>query len=299
MKYVVTGGAGFIGSNLVDQLVFEGNEVHVIDNFSTGQRKNCNEKAEYYEIDISNLKNTSKIKEILFNTDTVFHLAALATVQQSIINPVKYELNNSIGIINMLKCSEEMNVRRFVYSSSSSVYGPTEKLPSKETDFPNPISPYANQKYYGEMCCKLFHNLYGIETVSLRYFNVFGERQNLGGAYANVIGIFIDQLMNGKVLTINGDGTQRRDFIYVGDVVKANILSSSSNNIGKGEVLNIGFGENISIIEIAKLMKCDKIHLDPVNEPFANLANISKAKDLISWEPTVRIENWLRDLKLN
>ena len=168
-----------------------------------------------------------------------------------------------------------------------------------ELDFPNPISPYANQKYYGELCCKMFHQLYGIETVSLRYFNVFGERQNIGGAYATVIGIFIDQFMNGKSLTVNGDGNQKRDFTYVGDVVKANILSSTSKKVGKGDVLNIGSGENVTINAIANLIGSKKIHLDPVNEPYANLANISKAKDLLGWEPLVRVEDWLKDLKIN
>lgn len=299
MKYVVTGGAGFIGSNLVDSLVSQGNEVHVIDNFISGKNENCNKKAQYHKIDISNIDNLSKIKKILCNVDTVFHLAALARVQLSILNPVKYELNNSIGIVNMLQSSEEMNVRRFVYSSSSSVYGPTEKLPSLESDFPNPISPYANQKYYGELCCKMFHQLYGIETVSLRYFNVFGERQNIGGPYATVIGIFIDQFMNGESLTINGDGNQKRDFTYVGDVVRANILSSTSQKVGKGDVLNIGSGENVTVNAIANLISSKKIHVEPVNEPRANLANISKAKDLLGWKPSVRVQDWLKDLKIN
>ena len=299
MKYVVTGGAGFIGSNLVDKLVSQNHEVHVIDNFISGKKENCNRKAQYHKIDISDIDNFSKIKKILFDVDTVFHLAALARVQPSILNPVKYELNNSIGIVNMLKSSEEMNVRRFVYSSSSSVYGPTEKLPSLESDLPNPISPYANQKYYGELCCKMFHQLYGIETVSLRYFNVFGERQNIGGAYATVIGIFIDQFKNGKSLTINGDGNQKRDFTYVGDVVTANILSSTSKKVGKGDILNIGSGKNITINTIANLIGSKTIHVDPVNEPHANLANISKAKDLLGWEPSVKVEDWLKDLKIN
>ena len=299
MKYVVTGGAGFIGSNLVDKLVSQSHEVHVIDNFISGKKENCNIKAQYHKIDISDIDNLSKIKKILFNVDTVFHLAALARVQPSILNPIKYELNNSIGVVNMLKSSEEMNVRRFVYSSSSSVYGPTEKLPSLESDLPNPISPYANQKYYGELCCKMFHQLYGIETVSLRYFNVFGERQNIGGAYATVIGIFIDQFMNGKSLTINGDGNQKRDFTYVGDVVRANILSSTSKKVGKGDILNIGSGKNVTINAIANLISSKTINVNPVNEPHANLANISKAKNLLGWEPSVKVEDWLKDLKIN
>ena len=152
--------------------------------------------------------------------------------------------------MNMLKCSVDMDIRRFVYSASSSAYGSTKKLPSKELDKPNPISPYANQKYYGELCCKMFSKVYNIETVSLRYFNVYGERQNLGGAYATVVGIFLSQLINNNPLTINGDGDQRRDFTYVGDVVSANILAAKSKNVGKGEVINIGNGKNLSLIHI-------------------------------------------------
>ena len=156
MKYVVTGGAGFIGSNLVDRLVSQSHEVHVIDNFISGKKENCNENARYHDLDIANVVNLNIIKKVLNKCDTVFHCAALARVQPSILNPIKYEINNTLGIMNMLKCSVDMDVRRFVYSASSSAYGSTKKLPSEESDKPNPISPYANQKYYGELCCKMF-----------------------------------------------------------------------------------------------------------------------------------------------
>ena len=246
MKMLVTGGAGFIGSNLVDQLILEDNEVHVIDNFSSGKKENCNDKAIYHKIDISNVDSIDTLKKIFKDVDTIFHCAALARVQPSIIDPLKYEINNTLGIMNVLKSASGANVRRLVYSASSSAYGPTDNLPSKENDPINPISPYANQKYYGELCCKMFSKVYGIETVSLRYFNVYGERQNLGGAYATVVGIFINQILEGKPLTINGDGSQRRDFTYVKDVVNANMLASSSSKVGRGEVINIGSGKNIS-----------------------------------------------------
>jgi len=297
MKYVVTGGAGFIGSNLVDKLVSQSHEVHVIDNFTSGKKENCNENARYHDIDIANVANLNIIKKVLDKCDTVFHCAALARVQPSILNPIKYEINNTLGIMNMLKCSVDMNVRRFVYSASSSAYGSTKKLPSKELDKPNPISPYANQKYYGELCCKMFSKVYNIETVSLRYFNVYGERQNLGGAYATVVGIFLNQLKNKNPLTINGDGNQRRDFTYVGDVVSANILASKSKNIGKGEVINIGNGENISINELAKNIGGEVVFNKPLNEPFANLADITKAKKLLDWEPTTDLISWIKNYK--
>ena len=297
MKYVITGGAGFIGSNLVDELVSQSHEVHVIDNFISGKKENCNKDAKYHEIDIADEANLSIIKNVLDKCDTVFHCAALARVQPSILNPIKYELNNTIGIMNMLKCSVDMDVRRFVYSASSSAYGSTKKLPSKESDKPNPISPYANQKYYGELCCKMFSKVYNIETVSLRYFNVYGERQNLGGAYATVVGIFLNQSINKKPLTINGDGDQRRDFTYVGDVVSANILAAKSKNVGKGEVINIGNGENLSINELAKNIGGEVIYNKALNEPFANLADIKKAKKLLDWEPTTDLISWIKNYK--
>ena len=292
---LVTGGAGFIGSNLVDQLILEGNEVHVIDNFSSGKKENCNDKAIYHKLDISNIDNIDALNKIFKDVDTIFHCAALARVQPSIINPLKYEINNTLGIMNVLKSASGANVRRLVYSASSSAYGPTNNLPSKENDPINPISPYANQKYYGELCCKMFSKVYGIETVSLRYFNVYGERQNLGGAYATVVGIFINQLLKSESLTINGDGNQKRDFTYVGDVVSANILASSSKKIGKGESINIGSGKNISINDLAKMIGGPTLHQDPVNEPFANLADINKAKELLKWEPKMKIDNWIKN----
>ena len=297
MKYVVTGGAGFIGSNLVDRLVSQNHEVYIIDNFISGKKENCNENAKYHDINIADEVNLSLIEKVLDGCDTVFHCAALARVQPSIFNPIKYEINNTMGIVNMLKCSVDMGVRRFVYSASSSAYGSTKKLPSKESDNPNPISPYANQKYYGELCCKMFSKVYNLETVSLRYFNVYGERQNLGGAYATVVGIFLNQLMNKNPLTINGDGNQRRDFTYVGDVVSANIFAAKSKNVGKGEVINIGNGENISINELAESIGGEVIFNEPLNEPFANLADINKAKKLLDWEPTTNLISWIKNYK--
>jgi len=297
MKYIVTGGAGFIGSNLVDKLISLGHEVHVIDNFSTGKKENCNPKASYHNYNIADVNNIDNYAKIMIDTDCIFHCAALARVQPSIDNPIEYEINNTIGIINMLKSSCDAKVRRFVYSASSSAYGPTEKLPSLEEDLPNPISPYASQKYYGEICCKMFSQVYGLETVSLRYFNVYGEKQNLGGAYATVIGIFIKQCLDGVPMTINGDGNQRRDFCYVGDVVKANILASKSDKVGFGEVINIGSGKNISINKVAKLIGDNIVYRDSVDEPFANLANTSEAKRLLNWEPEVELRDWIISYK--
>ena len=297
MKYVVTGGAGFIGSNLVDALIANGHDVHIIDNFSSGKKENCNPKARIHFYDISKSKYLKKISEIMNGSDGVFHCAASARVQPSISEPIKYEINNTIGLINILKTAVDLNVRRFIYSASSSAYGPTDKLPSMEEDSVNPISPYASQKYYGEITCRMFSEVYDIETVSLRYFNVFGERQNLGGAYATVIGIFLDQLSKNIPLTVNGDGKQRRDFTYVGDVVNANILACNSPNVGKGEVINIGSGKNISIYTVAKMLSNSIEFKKALKEPFANLASIEKAKKLLDWEPQTSLESWIEKNK--
>tara|TARA_B100001989_G_C24547905_1_gene472239 strand:- start:3290 stop:4189 length:900 start_codon:yes stop_codon:yes gene_type:complete len=297
MKYVVTGGAGFIGSNLVDSLIEKNNEVHIIDNFLSGKIQNCHSNAIIHELDIADEKNLDAIRNIFVGANTIFHCAAVARVQPSIQNPIHYEKNNTIGVVNSLKAAVDSKVKRFIYSASSSAYGPTEKLPSIESDPVNPISPYAAQKYYGEVVCKMFSEVYGLETVSLRYFNVYGEKQNLGGAYATVVGIFLDQLQHDKPLTINGDGKQKRDFTYVGDVVKANILASTSKKVGRGEVINIGSGTNISINEVANMIG-DKFEFKKaLKEPFANLASIEKAKKLLDWEPKMNLKSWILKYK--
>ena len=297
MKYVVVGGAGFIGSNIVDKLVEQNHEVVIIDNLSTGKMENVNPRASVEYIDICNENECSAMVEIMSGADALFLLAAKARVQPSIENPVEYEINNTIGTLNVLKCASDAGVRRVVYSASSSAYGNTEKLPSKESDPVNPLSPYGAQKYYGEVMCKMFSEVYGLETVSLRYFNIYGERQNVGGAYAMVIGIFADQKLRGEVMTINGDGEQRRDFTYVGDVVNANILASQSEKVGNGEVINIGNGDNRSINDIADMIGGDKVNVDPVIEPKATLANNSKAEELLGWKPTQNIEDWIPKYK--
>ena len=297
MKYVVVGGAGFIGSNIVDKLVEQNHEVVIIDNLSTGKMENINPKASVEYIDISNENECPSMVEIMSGADSVFLLAAKARVQPSIENPVEYETNNTIGTLNVLKCASDAGVRRVVYSASSSAYGNTEKLPSKESDPVNPLSPYGAQKYYGEVMCKMFSEVYGLETVSLRYFNIYGERQNVGGAYAMVIGIFVDQLLNGKPMTIRGDGEQRRDFTYVGDVVNANILASQSEKVGNGEVINIGNGDNRSINDIADMIGGERIHREPVIEPKETLADNSLAEKLLGWKPKGNIDTWIPKYK--
>ena len=297
MKYIVTGGAGFIGSNLVDLLIDEGHEIDVIDNFSSGKKENCNEKAKYHNIDISDQSNYDELKKILSKSDGVFHLAALPRVQESIDNPLHFEKNNTLSTINILKACADMNVKRLVYSASSSAYGNTINLPSKEEDPIDPISPYAMQKYYGEVACRMFANVYGIETVSLRYFNVYGERQSLEGAYALVMCVFARQRLNNEPMTIRGDGEQRRDFTHVKDIAKANLLAMSSEKVGAGEVINIGNSDNRSVNQIAAMIGGPTVTVDPVVEPRETLANNSKAKNLLGWSPSVIIEEWVPKYK--
>lgn len=297
MKFIVTGGAGFIGSNLVDLLINEGHQVDVIDNFSSGKEKNRNIKARYFEIDLSDDSRYEDIKKIFFNSNGVFHLAALPKVQESIENPMLYEKNNTLSTINTLKACSESKVKRLVYSASSAVYGNTIKLPSKEDDPVDPISPYAMQKYYGEVACKVFSSVYGIETVSLRYFNVYGERQSMDGAYTSVMSVFTRQRLSNKPLTIRGDGEQRRDFTHVKDIARANLLAMTSEKVGNGEVINIGNNNNWSVRQVAEMIGGPTITVDPVIEPRESLSDNSKARELIGWEPTIKIEEWIPEYK--
>lgn len=297
MKYIVTGGAGFIGSNLVDLLIKEGHDVHVIDNFSSGKKENCNEQAKYFKLDISEHSNFEDLKNILIGSDGVFHLAALPRVQESIDNPLQFEKNNTLSTINILKACVDTNVKRLVYSASSSAYGNTDKLPSQEEDPIDPISPYAMQKYYGEIACRMFANVYGLETASLRYFNVYGERQSLEGAYALVMCVFARQRLNNEPLTIRGDGEQRRDFTHVMDIARANLMAMCSEKVGNGEVINIGNSDNRSVNQIAEMIGGPTVNIDPVVEPRETLADNSKAKSLLGWSPSIIIEDWVPKYK--
>tara|TARA_B100000214_G_scaffold270967_1_gene201316 strand:- start:458 stop:1372 length:915 start_codon:yes stop_codon:yes gene_type:complete len=297
MKFLVTGGAGFIGSNLVDYLVEEGYEVEVIDNFSSGKKENCNSNVLYHRIDLSDEKNFTNIKNIIKNVDGVFHLAAFPRVQESIDNPIKFEKNNTLSTVNILKACSDVGVKRLVYSASSSAYGNTVSLPSKETDPVDPISPYAMQKYYGEVCCRMFSQVYNVETVSLRYFNVYGERQSLDGAYALVMCVFAKQRLDNLPLTIRGDGNQKRDFTHVRDIARANLLAMTSTKVGQGDVINIGNNDNRSVNQIAQMMGGKTVNIDPVVEPRETLADNTKAKNLLGWEPQIIIEDWVPKYK--
>ena len=256
-KVAVVGGAGFIGSNIVDTLIDKGIKVIVLDNLSTGYRKNVNSKAELVECDIST-SSIDFLQKTLEGCEVVFHTAALARVQPSILEPVKFDKVNVNGTVNLLKACVEAGVKRVVYSASSSCYGNCDTFPTPESYPTNPLSPYGLQKYIGELYCKMFSQVYNIDTVCLRYFNVYGERMNFEGAYKLVIAVFAEQHKKGIPLTITNDGNQRRDFTYVKDVVEANILAATHKEQLSGDVFNIGNGNNFSVNEVADIFGGEK-----------------------------------------
>ncbi|MAF14281.1 MAG: LPS biosynthesis protein WbpP [Parcubacteria group bacterium] len=292
MKSLVTGGAGFIGSNCVDALIDKGHEVIIIDNLSTGKKENINSKAKFIEADITNLE---EIKPHFEGVDYVFHFAALPRVQVSIEDPISTHNININGTLNVLLAARDAKVKRLVYSASSSAYGDNDQMPLQEDFLPAPMSPYGLHKYVGEHYARLFSLLYGLETVSLRYFNAYGPRMAFEGSYFTVVATFLLQKKQGKILTIVGDGNQTRDFTYVGDIVNANIAAATSTKVGKGEVINIGAGKNYSVNEIAKRIGGETTNIDPRIEPKDTLADNTKAKELLDWQPEVDLDEGLKN----
>ncbi|HEX8968948.1 MAG TPA: NAD-dependent epimerase/dehydratase family protein [Chloroflexota bacterium] len=287
------GGAGFIGSNLVDALVARGDDVIVVDDLSTGYRRNLNPAAPLHEIDIA--VDSEGLTSAVRDREVVFLTAALARVPRSIEDPLGTHAVNVTGALRVLKAAVDAGVRRVVYSSSSSVYGDQPTLPLTEDMPPGPLNPYACQKLMGEIYARNFSRVFGLETVCLRYFNVYGPRQVTEGAYRLVISIFMEQRRRGEPMTIHGDGRQTRDFTWVGDVVRANILAAESERVGAGEAINIGAGAEVSINRIAELIGGPVINVPPrgFDERFKR-AGIQRAYDLLGWQPTVQIEEGIR-----
>lgn len=292
-KVLVVGGAGFIGSHLTDGLVNAGHEVHVLDNLVGGKKENVNAKAIFHLADIRNL---DEIKPLFVGMDWVFHLAALPRVQYSIEHPVETNETNVTGMLNVFVAAKEAGVKKLVYSASSSAYGDQPTMPLVETMPANPKSPYGLQKYIGELYARVFSVVYGLPTVSLRYFNVYGPRYNAEGAYALVIGKFIEQKKRGEPMTITGTGEQTRDFTHVRDVVRANILAAESEKVGKGEVINIGAGNNASVNKIAELIGGEVVHIEARLEPQNTLADNKLANELLGWVPQVTLEEGIKEL---
>ena len=297
MNVLVTGGAGFIGSNLVERLIKNGHKVAIIDNLSTGKRDNLHKGAEFFELDISDL---DAIKPVLEKKDVVFHVAALPRITRSIEDPASTFESNVMGTLNVLLAARDGGVKRAVYSASSSAYGFQEKFPLSEDMPAKPPNPYGLSKYIGEELCRQFTEFYGLDTISLRYFNVYGPRMDMEGEHATVIGKFLRLKGEGKPLTIMGGGKQTRDFTNVRDVVEANILASQiekSASWRSGEVVNIGAGDNHSVQEIADIIGGEHVYVpERPGEVRDTLADISKAKRILGWEPRVSLNDGISQL---
>jgi UDP-glucose 4-epimerase len=298
MKSLVTGGAGFIGSNLVDRLLELGHEVVVIDNEYSDAHDQfyLNDKAQNYKYDIRDYQNTRPLYD---GVDYVFHIAAEARIQPAILNPIEAVSINSVGTCTVLQCSREAGVKRVVYSSTSSGYGMNQS-PNIETQPDDCLNPYSVSKVNGEKLCKMYTNLYGLPTILFRYFNVYGERQPLKGQYAPVVGIFLRQRAVGEPLTIVGDGNQRRDFTHVRDVVQANILAAIEevDSDAFGQVYNVGTGNNYSVNQIARMISDNTINIAPrPGESRVTLANNQKLRRTFGWEPTMKLEDWINGQK--
>ena len=294
MKSLVTGGAGFIGSNLVDELIKLGHKVVVIDNEYSDVHEQFyyNDKAEYHNYDIRD----EATRNLYDGVDYVFHLAAEARIQPAVLNPIEAVSINSVGTCTVLQFAREAGVKRVIYSSTSSGYG-LNPAPNVEAQPDDCLNPYSVSKIAGEKLCKMYTDLYGLNTIIFRYFNVFGERAPRKGQYAPVTGIFLRQKAAGEPLTIVGDGEQRRDYIYVKDVANANVMAAISNpdDNAYGQVYNVGSGKNYSVNEIASFISDDTINIPPrIGEARNSLANIDKIQKTFAWKPEVDVEQWIK-----
>lgn len=297
MKVIVTGGAGFIGSHVCDLLVGKGFNVVIFDNLSTGKKEFVNKKATFEYLDITDEKKVFKLVSEI-KPGYIFHLAAWPRIGRSMDDPLGTHKVNVEGTLVMLEAARRAGTTRFVYSSSSSVYGEQKSHIMKESFIPNPGSHYALQKLIGEKYCAYYAETCGMEVVSLRYFNVYGERQSAEGVYALVIGKFLNQIENKQKLTVYGDGTQTRDFTFVGDVATANLLSVSAKLAkGTNTIVNIGTSKETSVNQIASLLGGEPEYIVPnprgKYEEKRKVADISLAKEIIGWQPTVNIEEGL------
>ncbi len=294
--YLVTGGAGFIGSNIVEELVRRGQRVRVLDNLSTGRLENLRDFADRIEMIEGDVRDLDAVERAVRGADFVLHQAALASVPRSIADPVSNNQVNAQGTLNVLVAAQKHRVKRVVYASSSSVYGDSEELPKVETMTPNPKSPYAVAKLAAEHYCRVFADLHGMTTVSLRYFNVFGPRQDPTSQYSAVIPIFVRCLMQGKAPTIYGDGEQSRDLTFIENVVRANLLACEANVSG-GRVYNIACGGRYTINQVFEaLEKRIGSGLKPRYEPTRagdvkhSMADITRIRRDLGYEPTVAFE---------
>jgi UDP-glucose 4-epimerase len=298
-SYLITGGAGFIGSHLVRELLRRRQKVRVLDNFSTGEEKNLHDCLGRIDLIRGDVRDLDVVRRAVRGVDYILHQAALASVPRSIDHPLETNQVNVEGTLGLLQAARESDVRRFVLASSSSVYGPSPRLPKRENARPEPISPYAISKFAGEQYCRVFSQLYGLQTVCLRYFNVFGPRQNPASQYAAVIPKFILALLRGERPVIYGDGRQSRDFSYVSNVVQANILACRARQAG-GRVYNVACGRRYSINDlVARLNRILGLCQDPVHaaprpgDVRHSLADITRARRALEYRPRISFEEGL------
>jgi UDP-glucose 4-epimerase len=301
-RYLVTGGVGFIGSHIVEELLKRGEEVRIIDNLSTGKIDNIKDFLSEVEFLEADLRDINKVREAVEGVDYVLHQAAIPSVPRSIIDPISSNSANVDGTLNLLIAAKEAKIKRVVIASSSSVYGDSQILPKSEELTPNPLSPYAVTKLVEELYARVFYQIYRLETVSLRYFNVFGPRQDPTSQYAAVIPRFITRMLRGEPPVIFGDGEQSRDFTYVKNVVEANLLASISDKVGHGEVINIACGESITLNQLVD--RIDEIlgtNIKPIyTEPRPgdvrhSLASINRAKELLGYTVKVSFLDGLKE----
>ncbi|OGX30077.1 MAG: Vi polysaccharide biosynthesis protein VipB/TviC [Omnitrophica WOR_2 bacterium RIFCSPHIGHO2_01_FULL_49_10] len=292
-RYLVTGGAGFIGSNIVDELVRRREEVRVLDDFSSGKRENLERISGEIELIEGDIRDFALLKKALRGCDYVIHQAALRSVPKSLKNPQLYDEVNVKGTLNVLIASHENKVKRVVFASSSSLYGDTTKLPQSEDQIPQPISPYAATKLAGEHYCRVFAKSYGLETVALRYFNVFGPRQSLESEYAVVIPKFITCMLGDEHPPVDGDGKQSRDFTYVDNVVDANLTAAARDGVS-GEVFNVACGKAYNLLELVKIVnEILSKNIEPKFMPPRpgdvkhTLADVTKMRKLLKFDPKI------------
>lgn len=301
VKVLVTGGAGFIGSHIVDTLVQLGYQVRVIDDFSAGRKENLQGVIKRIELIRGDIRKASLVRRAMRKVKYVFHQAALRSVPKSMDNPSGFNEVNVRGTLNLLLAARDAKVKRFVFASSSSIYGETNRLPEKESHPPDPISPYAATKLMGEVYCRIFSVSFGLATVALRYFNVFGPRQSLESEYAVVVPKFIACLMKDKPTPINDDGKQSRDFTYVADVVKANLLAMRASKKATGQVFNVACGRRHSVLELSQTInRLMGKNIKPVFLPPRpgdvkhTMADISRAKKYLRFRPGVSFQAGLK-----
>jgi nucleoside-diphosphate-sugar epimerase len=293
-EYLITGGAGFIGSNIAEHLVRHGHSVRILDNFLTGKQENLSGFAGNVELIVGDLRNPDDCRRAAAGVRYILHLAALPSVPRSVADPSLSHDINVTGTLNLLIAARDAHCQRLVFSSSSSVYGDTPTLPKHEDMMPAPLSPYAVHKLTGEHYCRIFWQLYGFETVSLRYFNVFGPRQDPKSEYAAVIPRFITAILRDQQPTIFGDGTQTRDFTFVENIIAANLAATVASKAALGEAINVACGDRISLLDLVatinqSLGKNIKPKLDPprAGDVRHSQAANTKARDLLGWTPRI------------